>query len=189
MCNNNLFLKLIITFIFMVIVFFLDNYYLFWLLSFFVLFLSIIDKNYVGLLFVFLLVCILLFCTFTTKIMYIVKVITCFSFFTIFIMSTSKKDRENFKYKYLYQDERNRKKLFYDRYYDKVVNDLRKKYDGEIPKEVIQGELDKLYLYGKLKFYGYSNKITSSRVSRFTVYDLLLSMVSLSILVLIFIYR
>lgn len=188
MCNVNLFLKLLISFLFVVIIFFIDNYYLFWLVVFYLLLLSIVDRNIKSLVLLFFISCVLLFCLFTTKIRILIQVCLAFNFALLFISSTSKKDRENYRYKYLYSNKANRKSLFYDRYREKVYNDLKGKY-GSVSDKLVKKELDKLYLYAKIRFYGYDNSVTSSRVSSFTLYDLFFLLTSIIVIIIIYIYR
>ena len=188
MCSVNLFLKLLFCFLFGVIIFFIDNYYLFWLIVFYLLLLSIVDRNVKSLVLLFFVSCVLLFCLFTSKIRFLVQVCLFLNFVLLFVSATSKIDRENYRYKYLYNDKTKRKSLFYDSYREKVYNKLKEKYSS-VSDKMVEKELDKLYLYARVRFYGYGNSVTSKSVSSFSFYDLIFLITSVFVIFIIYIYR
>lgn len=194
MCNTNLILRIITVCVFSLIVLFLDNYYLFWLLLFYLLLLSIVDKNYKSLLINFAIALILLFCLYTSKIRVVLKLLFIVNFVLLFFTSFSKKDREYIRYRTTYSDGvKARKNLFYNKHYDKISDYNKKKcskvYNNDISlKNKINTDMDEYYLQGKIRFFGYSNKITNTFYSSWTLYDTLFLIVCLLMVVVLFMF-
>ncbi|MBO5375732.1 MAG: hypothetical protein J6A52_02665 [Bacilli bacterium] len=194
MCNTNLILRIVTVCVFSLIILFLDNYYLFWLLLFYLLLLSIVDRNYKSLLINFAIVLILLFCLYTSKIRIILKILFIVNFILLFLMSFSKKDRSDIRYRSIYSEgAKERKKLFYNRYLDKVSLYNKKKssniYLNDISlKNKINNDMDDCYLQGKIRFFGYSDKITSSFNYGWTLYDTLFLIVCILIIIILFMF-
>lgn len=194
MCNTNLILRIITVCVFSLVILFLDNYYLFWLLLFYLLLLSIVDRNYKSLLINFAISLILLFCLYTSKIRVILKILFIVDFIVLFISSFSKRDRENMRYKAMYSESfKARKNLFYDKYYEKIFDYNKKKSSAIYSESVslnnkVNNDMDDYYLYGRTRFYSYSNKLTSFSNYDWTWYDTLFLVVFILILVLLFIF-
>lgn len=193
MYKVNLSLRTIIYIIFSILVIFVDKYYLFWLLVFYTLLLSIVDRNYKSLLCNFAIVLILLFCYFTLKVKLIVKIIFLVNLFILYFSSFSKVEKSNIKYRALYGDSaKSRKKLFYENNVDKVVNNNRINYELIYKKDISlkdknNCDLENLYAFSKTRFYGYSNKITNFS-NTWKLYDTLFLIVSIFVLVLVYLY-
>ena len=193
MYKVNLSLRTIIYFIFSILVIFMDNYYLFWLLVFYTLLLSIVDRYYKSLLCDFAIVLILLFCYYTSKIKLIIKVLFLINFFVIYISSFSKIEMSNIKYRALYSDSvKSRKKLFFENNIDRIVNKNRVNFESIYKKDISLKEknnfdLNKLYVFSRTRFYGYSNKITNFS-NTWKLYDTLFLIVSILVLLLIYLY-
>ncbi len=70
-------------------------------------------------------------------------------------------------------------------------NERLKRYDYNLNDELLEAKLNSdaedLYKYSKVRFYGYGNTITSL-FARWNIYDLIYSIVSIGVLVLIYIF-
>lgn len=193
MYNVNLLLRTIVSIVFFVIVIFLDNYYLFWLLLFYMLLLSIADRNLKSLLVNFAIALILLFCYYTSKIKLILKILFVVNILVTYICSFRKNEKKNIKYRAMYSDSvKSRKKLFYDMYSEKILESNKEMAFSTYGDNVTLGDkvskdLDNFYIYGRTKFYGYSDKITNFSNS-WNWYDTLFLLVAIFVIVLICIY-
>ena len=86
-----------------------------------------------------------------------------------------------------------RKKLFYDSYFESVLNYNKENsnfiYDTVVLNNKVQRDLDNKYLYARVRYYGYSNKFTDLSNNSWKWYDLLFATVAFAVLILMFIYR
>ena len=169
MCNVNLILRTIIYVIFSILIIFIDNYYLFWLLVFYVLLMSIVDRNYNSLLLNFCTVLILLFCYFSSKIKLLIKITLLINFAVTYFCSFSKKEKDNLRYSYRYREGiKSRKALIIDNNKDRLFNENKRLLDCVYKRDLSLdnknvSDLNNLYIFSKTRFYGYSNKITNFR--------------------------
>ena len=193
MCNVNLILRTIIYVIFSILIIFIDNYYLFWLLVFYVLLMSIVDRNYKSLLLNFCTVLILLFCYFSSKIKLLIKITLLINFAVTYFCSFSKKEKDNLRYSYRYREGiKSRKALFFDNNKDRLFNENKRLLDCVYKRDLSLdnknvSDLNNLYIFSKTRFYGYSNKITNFR-NKWNWYDTLFLIVAVFVLILIYIY-
>lgn len=194
MFNTNIILKTIITIIFAVVAYFIDNYYLFWLLEFYLLLLTIVDKNMIGLVLNFFIALVLLFVYYNAKTRLLVIGLIILEFLVLYFTSFTKRDWWKIKYETAYKKLGKRKKLFMDNFkqYIETTNDERlKKYNYELTDELVENknksDADDLYKYSKVRFYGYGNSVTSL-FARWSIYDLIFGVVSGLVLLLIFIF-
>ena len=193
MYKVNLILRTIIYVIFSILVIFVNNYYLFWLLVFYTLLLSIVDRNYKSLLVDFAIVLILLFCYYTSRVKVILRVLFLINFLVIYLCSFSKVEKANIKYSALYNDGvKSRKKLFFDNNMERVARNNQKLSDLVYKKNVLlksknSFDLNNLYTFSKTRFYGYSNRITNFS-NNWNWYDTLFLIVSIGILILMYKY-
>lgn len=190
MCKVNLFLRIFTTLILSVLIVFLDNYYLFWLLLFYMLFLSIVDRNYKSLLVNFAVVLILLFCYYSKKVRILLKILYIINLLLILFFSFTKRERKYFNYRY---NKKRRKKLFYEENLQKVIDENTSKAvpiygENVLLNSKVNKDMDQLYLYGKVRFYGYGTKITNFANCRWSIYDSMFALVVLVVLLLLFIY-
>lgn len=194
MYNVNIILRTIILIIFSIVIVFIDNYYLFWLLVFYTLLLSIVDKNLKSLLINFATVLILLFCTYTNIVKLILKILCITNFCILYYFSFTKKDKFDIYYRNMYRNSSSsRKRLFYDHNFSSVLKYNQDKsssiYGSVILNDKVESDLDSKYLYGKVRYYGYSNKFTELGNYSWKWYDLLYSLVAITVLILLLIYR
>ena len=194
MFNTNIILKTIITIIFAVVAYFIDNYYLFWLLEFYLLLLTIVDKNMIGLVLNFFIALVLLFVYYNAKTRLLVIGLIILEFLVLYFTSFTKRDWWKIKYETAYKKLGKRKKLFMDNFkqYIETTNDERlKKYNYDLTDELVENknksDADDLYKYSKVRFYGYGNSVTSL-FARWSIYDLIFGVVSGLVLLLIFIF-
>ena len=86
-----------------------------------------------------------------------------------------------------------RKRLFYDHNFSSVLKYNQDKsssiYGSVILNDKVESDLDSKYLYGKVRYYGYSNKFTELGNYSWKWYDLLYSLVAITVLILLLIYR
>jgi hypothetical protein len=194
MYNTNVIIKTIFTLIFVVVAYFIDNYYLFWLLSFYLLLLTIVDKNIKSLVITFFIALLLLFVYYNAKTRFLIIGLTIADFLVLFITSFTKRDLWKLKYEESYKIIRKRKTLFmsnFKKYLENTNNERLKRYNYEENADLIEAKLnsdaDDLYKYSKVRFYGYGTRITSL-FARWNLYDLIFSLASIGVLVLIFIF-
>ena len=105
MFNTNIILKTIITIIFAVVAYFIDNYYLFWLLEFYLLLLTIVDKNMIGLVLNFFIALVLLFVYYNAKTRLLVIGLIILEFLVLYFTSFTKRDWWKIKYETAYKRE------------------------------------------------------------------------------------
>ena len=194
MYNTNIILKTILTLVFMVVTFFLSNYYLFWLLIFYLLLLTIVDKNIKSLVLLFLATLVLLFVWFSFKIRLLTQGILIVDLLIIYISSIKKRDIWKIKYEEGYKSVGRRKKLFMDNFRVYLKNrDMEKleryNYDSndELIEKKINQDANDLYKYSKVRFYGYGNTVTSM-YGKWTIYDGIFFLVSVFVLSLMYIF-
>jgi len=194
MYNTNIILKTIFTLIFIVVAFFIDNYYLFWLLEFYLILLTIVDINKKALLVDSALLLVLLFVYYNAKSRLIIIALSILALLVLFITSFTKRDLWKLKYEELYKNVGKRKKLFMDNfkgYLANTNNERLKRYNYDLRDELVDAKLNSdaedLYKYSKVRFYGYGSTITSL-FARWNLYDLIFSLVSIGVLVLMYIF-
>ena len=107
MFNTNIILKTIITIIFAVVAYFIDNYYLFWLLEFYLLLLTIVDKNMIGLVLNFFIALVLLFVYYNAKTRLLVIGLIILEFLVLYFTSFTKRDWWKIKYETAYKLSKN----------------------------------------------------------------------------------
>ena len=188
MYRVNLFLRIIFTIVLFFITLFLNNYYLFWLLLFYMLFISLVDRNYKSLLINFAIVLILLFCFYTSKIRILLVFLFLINILYVFITSFHK--YEIIYLRYLFS-KRFRKNFFYDNNINKIIDYNQGKVKaiyGDVSNidKKVKADIDSLYLYGKVRFYEYGNKISS--FSSFGIYDFIFLFLFIVLLTLFCIY-
>ncbi len=170
-------IRALVTLILIIITSLINNYYLFWLLLFYLLLISIVDRNIKSLLLNFLIVLILLFCFYTSKIRLLLKIICIINILVLFFCSFTKNERKFIKFKLLYKYNKNsRKKLFYKYNIDKIKyfnkEKILKEYDENVNIDnKVRRDMDYLYLCSKIRFYGYGNKLGSYRKRKIGIYD------------------
>lgn len=172
MYSINVFLRIFTFIILLVVTLCMESYYLFWVLFFYLLLLTVFDRNFKALLLNFLAVSILLFCRFNDRSELILKVLFVILLVILFIFSISKNDIRAFNYKWKYRfDKKGRKKLFYDRYLDDVKDENYKKassiYNNYNLEKKIKNDMENKYLYAKIRFYGYRDNISYGNSLKF----------------------
>ena len=193
MYSTNIILKTIVTFIFLVVACFLQNYYLFWLMIFYLLLLTLVDKNIKSLIVLFLGALILLFIWFSNKIMLLSRGVLILDLLILYLTSVTKRDLWKFKYETGYKSISKRKSLFMDNFKKYLTKRNKAKLDktnygnimtDELFERKMKVEANDLYAYSKVRFYGYGNTVTSM-YGKWTIYDLIFALVSTLVLVLI----
>lgn len=194
MYSTNIILKTIVSFIFIVVACFLQNYYLFWLMIFYLLLLTLVDKNIKSLVVLFLGALILLFIWFNYKIMLLSRGILILDILILYITSVSKRDLWKIKYEEGYKAISRRKPLFMNNFRKYLEKRNKAKLDktdygtintNELFERKMNVEANDLYAYSKVRFYGYGNTVTSM-YGKWTIYDIIFAAVSILILVLIY---
>ena len=187
MCKTNIILKTIFTLAFILITIFTGDNTLFWPLLLYIVFLGLKDNNKKSFIISIIVMLLLIFIknNFYVNILIILLLIGNILF--IYITSFSKEEIDALKEYVGYYNIKNRKKIFYNKYVGEVKNSLEKNTsDYDIDEEHINNktkrELDKLYLYGKVRFYGYNNQMTSI-LSKWKVNDLIFLLISLALLI------
>ena len=183
-------IRALITTILIVITFFINNYYLFWLLLFYLLLISIVDRNIKSLLLNFLIVLILLFCFYTSKIRMLLKLICIINILVLFFCSFTKKEKKFMKFKLLYKlRKKYRKKLFYKYNIDKIKSFNKEKALKTYAENVnidnkVKRDMNFLYLCSRIRFYGYSNKLGSYMERKIGIYDFIFLIVFIFFVIL-----
>ena len=195
MYSTNIILKTIFTVIFLAVACFLKNYYLFWLMIFYLLLLTLVDKNIKSLAVLFLGALILLFIWFSNKIMLLSRGILIVDILILYITSITKRDLWKIKYEEGYKSLARRKGLFMKNFKGYLKNREKKKLNktdygtiatDELFNKKLDVEANDLYAYSKVRFYGYGSAVTSM-YGKWTIYDLIFSLVSILVLVLIYV--
>lgn len=196
MYSINIFLKIFTFIILSVITFFMEGYYLFWVLFFYLLLLTIFDRNFKALLLDFLIVSILLFCRFNDKSELILKFLFIILLVILFIFSISKNDIRIFNYKWKYRfNKRGRKRLFYDRYLDDIKDENYRRassiYNNYNLEKKIKNDIENKYLYAKIRFYGYSDNISyvNSLKFKWKWIDTLFLLIEVVLFILMYYFR
>lgn len=183
-------IRALITTILIVITFFINNYYLFWLLLFYLLLISIVDRNIKSLLLNFLIVLILLFCFYTSKIRMLLKLICIINILVLFFCSFTKKEKKFMKFKLLYKlRKKYRKKLFYKYNIDKIKSFNKEKALKTYAENVnidnkVKRDMNFLYLCSRIRFYGYSNKLGNYMERKIGIYDFIFLIVFIFFVIL-----
>lgn len=183
-------IRALITSILIVITFLINNYYLFWLLLFYLLLISIVDRNIKSLLLNFLIVLILLFCFYTSKIRLLLKIICIINILVLFFCSFTKNERNFIKFKILYKYRKSsRKKLFYKYNSDRVISFNKEKAlklynENDNVDNKIKRDMNFLYLCGRIRFYGYSNKLGNYMNRKVGIYDFIFLIVFIFFIIL-----
>lgn len=190
MCKTNLFLRIFTFLLISVAIIFLNNYYLFIILFIYMLFLSVVDTNYKSLLLDFLILIILLLFKYTVVVKALIQILSILNMFYILLYSFSKKEKDYFTYKL---NKNRRKEMFYRKNLDKVINNNKDKaipIYGEkiILNNKVNKDLDKMYLYSKVRFYNYNDRISSPFDWNFTFYDFLFSTILLILVIILHIW-
>jgi len=194
MYSTNIILKTIVTFIFLVVACVLENYYLFWLMIFYLLLLTLVDKNIKSLIVLFCGALILLFIWFSNKIMLLSRCILILDILILYITSVTKRDLWKIKYEEGYKSISRRKPIFMNNFKKYLTKRNKAKLDktnygniitDELFERKMKVEANDLYNYSKIRFYGYGNTVTSM-YGKWTIYDLIFTGVSILVLVLIF---
>ena len=189
MYRTNIILRTVIMLLYLVSILFIDERIMFFILLTYYVLLTLKDRNMKALLLDFAMLLVLLFILYTHKVEIILKIISLANLVLIYLTSFTDKELEDIKYNYSYTSVTNRKRLFFKTYKDKIVSDNEEKYKGySYTKDEFDtrttDDLERLYLYGKIRFFGYSNKITNV-LSKWGLYDLVFLIVSLVFLVLL----
>jgi len=194
MYNTNITLKTIITLLFVIVTPFIQNYYLFWLILFYLLLLCIVDRNMKSLVITFFIALILLFVYFTAKVRILTIGLTIIDLLVLYITSISKRDLWKLKYEFNYKSISKRKELFKDNFRKNIENknkDKLTRYEYEnIDANIVkknESDLKDLYRYSRVRFYGYDTK-TTSLFARWSIYDLFMFIVATVVLILIVIF-
>lgn len=108
----------------------------------------------------------------------------------MFFFSFTRREKSYFNYRY---NKKRRKKLFYEKNLQKVIDENKSKAlpiygENVLLNSKVNKDMDQLYLYGKVRFYGYGDKITNFASSKWSLYDSIFTFVVLIVLVLLFIY-
>ena len=187
MYRTNIILRTVIMLLYLVSILFIDERISFFILLTYFVLLTLKDRNMKALLLDFAMLLVLLFILYTHKVEIILKIISLANIVLIYLTSFTNKEIEDLKYNYSYTSVANRKRLFFKTYKDRIVADNEEKYKGysytknEFDTRTTD-DLERLYLYGKIRFFGYSNKITNV-LSKWGFYDLVFLVVSLACLV------
>ena len=194
MYSTNIILKTIVAFIFLVVACFLQNYYLFWLMIFYLLLLTLVDKNVKSLVVLFLGALILLFVWFSYKIMLLSRGILIVDILILYISSVSKRDLWKIKYEEGYKAISRRKHLFMSNFKNYLTKRNKAKLaktdygdinTDELFEKKMAVEANDLYAYSKVRFYGYGNSVTSM-YGKWTIYDIIFALISILVLALIY---
>ncbi len=190
MCKTNLFLRIFTFLIVSIAILFLNNYYLFILLFFYMLLLSVIDTNYKSLLLDFAILIILLFCKYNLAVKIIVKTLSIINMLYITLRSFSNSEK---KYMVYALNKKERKKIFYRNNLNKIIDYNKNRavliYGNDIVlNNKVNRDMNRLYLYSKVRFFNYSDKIKFSITKNFTIYDLLFSTGLLILIITFHIY-
>ena len=187
MCKTNIILKTIFTIAFILITIFTGDNTLFWPLLLYLIFLGLKDNNKKSFIISIIVMLLLIFVknNFYVNILIILLLIGNILF--IYFKSFTKEEVDTLKEYIEYYNVKNRKKLFYNKYVDNIKESIEKnslmyEIDEEHVNDKTKRELDKLYLYGKVRFYGYNNQMTSI-LSKWKVNDLIFLLVSLALLI------
>ncbi len=189
MYRTNIILRTVIMLLYLVSILLIDERVMFFILLTYYVLLTLKDRNMKALLLDFAMLLVLLFILYTHKVEIILKIISFANLVLIYLTSFTDKEIEDLKYNYSYTSVTNRKRLFFKTYRDIIVSDNEEKYKGysytknEFDTRTTD-DLERLYLYGKIRFFGYSNKITNV-LSKWGLYDLVFLVVSLVFLVLL----
>lgn len=189
MYRTNIILRTVIMLLYLVSILFIDQRIMFFILLTYYVLLTLKDRNMKALLLDFAMLLVLLFILYTHKVEIILKIISIANLILIYLTSFTNKEIEDLKYNYSYTSVTNRKRLFFKTYKDRIVSDNEEKYKGyEYTKNEFDtrttDDLERLYLYGKIRFFGYNNKITNV-LSKWGLYDLVFLIVSLVFLVIL----
>lgn len=191
MSNLNNILKFIVCLILLIITIIIKNYYMFWILLFYLLFLTIVDRNFKALLVDFVIACVLLFCYYDMKARIIIKILFSILLCLLYFSSFSKKKLETYGFRssYIY-DSSNRKKLFLNKYrplIEKENIDKFSSYDKYISLEDRnKKDLELKYLYAKVRFYGYGRRMSNFAYKKFDLYDVIFLIVFCLVLGLLY---
>ena len=187
MYRTNIILRTVIMLLYLVSILFIDERILFFILLTYYVLLTLKDRNMKALLLDFAMLLVLLFILYTHKVEIILKIISIANVVLIYLTSFTDREIEDLKYNYSYTSVTNRKRLFFKTYKSRIVADNEDKYKeynytkNEFDTRTTD-DLERLYLYGKIRFFGYSNKITNV-LSKWGLYDLVFLVVSLAFLV------
>ena len=186
MCKTNVILKSIFLLAFILITIFTGSYVLFWPLLLYLVLLALKDRNIKAIIIDIIILLILLLTKMSTVTRIIITALMITNIIIIYINSYTKSDIEVIKEIINYQDPKNRKRNFYEKNENKVKELCAKKSsmysieNSELDNKT-KRELDNLYLYSKVRFNGYNNKMTSI-LNKWTMNDLVFLVVSLLIL-------
>ena len=187
MCKTNIILKTVFLLAFILITIFSGYRSLFWPLLIYLAFLTIRDRNIKAFILDLVILLILLFAKFTLITRIILTILMIINILIIYFTSYTKDELSVLKEHINYSDAKNRRITFYKKFENKVKESCEKKsvmYDANNSKLEAKAkrELDNLYLYSKVRFNGYDNKMTSI-LTKWTMNDLLFLLVSLAILI------
>ena len=194
MYNTNIALKTILTIIFVIVACFMQNYYLFWLVLFYILLLCIVDRNLISLVITFFIALLLLFVYFTAKIRLLVIGLTIIDLLVLYFTSFTKRDLWKIKYEVKYKSVSKRKELFRENFRNIIDSKNRERikrfrYQNCDVEELVNKKNDSdtkdMYNYSRVRFYGYDTTITSL-FAKWSMYDLFVLVVSCVVLLLIY---
>ena len=189
MYRTNIILRTVVMLLYLVSILFIDERVMFFVLLTYYVLLTLKDRNMKALLLDFAILLVLLFILYTHKVEIILKILSLANIILIYLTSFTDKEIEDLKYNYSYTSVANRKRLFFKTYKNRVVSNNEEKYKGysytknEFDTRTTD-DLERLYLYAKIRFFGYNNKITNV-LSKWGIYDLVFLLVSLSFLVVL----
>ena len=189
MYRTNIILRTVIMLLYLVSILFIDERISFFILLTYFVLLTLKDRNMKALLLDFAILLVLLFILYSHKVEIILKILSIANIVLIYLTSFTDKEIEDLKYNYSYTSVANRKRLFFKTYKDRIVADNEEKYKGysytknEFDTRTTD-DLERLYLYGKIRFFGYNNKITNV-LSKWGIYDLVFLVVSIVFLVIL----
>ena len=187
MYKTNIILKSIFLLAFILITVLTSIHILFWSLLLYLVYLAIKDRNIKALILDIVLLLILLFVKFDDITRVILIVLMIINILLIYFNSFTKNEVEVLKEHLSYSNIKKRKKFFYQKYENKIKEKCENSLsfynsDEKTIDNKVNRELDKLYLYGKVRFFGYDNKMTSI-LSKWTINDLVFLLVSLTLLI------
>ena len=189
MYRTNIILRTVVMLLYLVSILFIDERVMFFVLLTYYVLLTLKDRNMKALLLDFAILLVLLFILYSHKVEIILKILSIANIVLIYLTSFTDKEIEDLKYNYSYTSVANRKRLFFKTYKDRIVADNEEKYKGysytknEFDTRTTD-DLERLYLYGKIRFFGYNNKITNV-LSKWGIYDLVFLVVSIVFLVIL----
>ena len=187
MYKTNIILRTVFFFAYILAIILIGEKNMFWPILIYLFLITLKDRNVKSLLLDVNILIILLFALYTTKISIFLKLVSIINLIILYIGSFTKGEIKDLKYNYSYTNIKNRKNLFLNTYLEKIKDDNAKKFSNYSYSDMdfnnkLNDDLNRLYLYGKVRFYGYNNKMTNI-LTKWTLYDLVFLIVSVLMII------